>query len=117
MRESPSVQGARRAASGGVLAQYVEHGEQAQRSNEGLLRASAVRWREKRAGFVIGPQRLLWRIPLLSSQGAIPARGLTTATKTHRVFDIVQAAGAVRKAERLSGNMVPYVKPYPVAFA
>ena len=34
---SPSVQGARRSARGGVLEQYVEHGEQAQRSNGGLI--------------------------------------------------------------------------------
>ncbi len=33
----PSVQGARRSASGGVLEQYVEHGEQAQRSNRGPI--------------------------------------------------------------------------------
>ena len=33
----PSVQGARRSARGGVLEQYVEHGEQAQRSNGGPL--------------------------------------------------------------------------------
>ena len=32
-----SVRGARRLTSGGVLGQYVEHGEQAQRSNGGLL--------------------------------------------------------------------------------
>ena len=34
---SPSVQGARRSARGGVLEQYVEHGEQAQRSNGELI--------------------------------------------------------------------------------
>ena len=34
---SPSVQGARRSARGSVLEQYVEHGEQAQRSNGGLI--------------------------------------------------------------------------------
>ena len=33
----PSVQGARRSARGGVLEQYVEHGEQAQRSNGGPI--------------------------------------------------------------------------------
>ena len=33
----PSVQGARRSARGSVLEQYVEHGEQAQRSNGGLI--------------------------------------------------------------------------------
>ncbi len=33
----PSVQGARRSASGGVLEQSVEHGEQAQRSNGGPI--------------------------------------------------------------------------------
>ena len=33
----PSVQGARRKARGGVLEQYVEHGEQAQRSNGGPI--------------------------------------------------------------------------------
>ena len=33
----PSVQGARRSARGGVLEQYVEHGEQAQRSNDGPM--------------------------------------------------------------------------------
>ena len=32
-----SVQGARRSARGGVLEQYIEHGEQAQRSNGGPL--------------------------------------------------------------------------------
>jgi len=32
-----SVRGARRLTSAGVLAQYVEHGEQAQRSNGGPL--------------------------------------------------------------------------------
>ncbi len=34
---SSSVQGARRSARGSVLEQYVEHGEQAQRSNGGLI--------------------------------------------------------------------------------
>ena len=33
----PSVQGARRSASGGVLEQYGEHGEQAQRSHSGPI--------------------------------------------------------------------------------
>ena len=33
----PSVRGARRLTSGGVLRQYVEHGEQAQRSNGGPI--------------------------------------------------------------------------------
>ena len=33
----PSVRGARRSTSGGVLGQYGEHGEQAQRSNGGPL--------------------------------------------------------------------------------
>ncbi len=33
----PSVRGARRSARGGVLEQYVEHREQAQRSNGGLI--------------------------------------------------------------------------------
>ena len=33
----PSVRGARRSARGGVLEQYGEHGEQAQRSNGGLI--------------------------------------------------------------------------------
>ena len=33
----PSVQGARRSVRGGVLEQYVEHGEQAQRSNGGPI--------------------------------------------------------------------------------
>ena len=33
----PSVQGARRSARGGVLEQYVEHGEQAQRSSGGPM--------------------------------------------------------------------------------
>ncbi len=33
----PSVQGARRSARGGVLEQYVEHGEQAQRRNGGPI--------------------------------------------------------------------------------
>ncbi len=32
-----SVRGARRLTSGGVLGQYVEHGEQAQRSNGGPI--------------------------------------------------------------------------------
>ena len=35
--KSPSEQGARRWARGSVLEQYVEHGEQAQRSNGGLF--------------------------------------------------------------------------------
>ncbi len=38
----PSVQGARRSARGGVLEQYVEHGEQAQRSNGGPIPAYRV---------------------------------------------------------------------------
>ena len=33
----PSVRGARRLTSGGVLEQYGEHGEQAQRSNGGPI--------------------------------------------------------------------------------
>ena len=35
--KGPSVQGARRLTSGGVLEQYGEHGEQAQRSNGGPI--------------------------------------------------------------------------------
>ena len=33
----PSVRGARRSARGGLLEQYVDHGEQAQRSNDGPI--------------------------------------------------------------------------------
>ena len=43
----PSVQGARRSARGGVLEQYVEHGEQAQRSNGGLSARGKSRARAK----------------------------------------------------------------------
>ena len=35
--KGPSVRGARRLARGGVLEQYGEHGEQAQRSNGGPI--------------------------------------------------------------------------------
>ena len=49
----PSVRGARRLTSGGVLGQYVEHGEQAQRSNGGPVACFASRGEKGRLGPVL----------------------------------------------------------------
>jgi hypothetical protein len=78
-----SVRGARRLTSGGILSQYVEHGEQVQRSNGGLLMCLA-RQPVRNAGYLIDPrERRGWSC---TAQGTVEAAGtLTTSLPEIRV--------------------------------